>query len=51
MKTHMWLQCFKMYKTEIKFENREIRRGLMISYVKLVINYIERLDQVVMDGV
>jgi hypothetical protein len=36
---------------QIKFQNHEIRQGLMISYVKLVINYIECFEQVIMDGV
>jgi hypothetical protein len=51
MKIHMRLQCFKLYKMQIKFENHEIRRGLMVSYVKLLINHIECFEQVVMDGV
>jgi hypothetical protein len=34
----------------MKFENHEIRRGLMVSYVKLVINNIECFEQVVIDG-
>jgi hypothetical protein len=32
-------------------KNHEIRQGLMISYLKLVINHIEYFEQVVMDGV
>jgi hypothetical protein len=36
---------------QIKFENHKIRQGLMISYVKLVINYKECFKQVIMDGV
>jgi hypothetical protein len=36
---------------QIKFENHEIRQGLMISYVKLVINHVEYFEQVIMDGV
>jgi hypothetical protein len=36
---------------QIKFENHDNRRGLMVSYVKLVINHIECFEKVVMDGV
>jgi hypothetical protein len=36
---------------QTKFEDLEIRQGLMISYVKLVINHIECFEQDVMDDV
>jgi hypothetical protein len=36
---------------QTKFENHEIRQELMISYVKLVINYWEGSEQVVTHGV
>jgi hypothetical protein len=33
-----------LYKMQTKFENHEIRQGLMTSYVKLVINHIESFE-------
>jgi hypothetical protein len=42
---------FKFYKMQLKFENHEIRRERMASYVKLVINHIECFEQVVKDDV
>jgi hypothetical protein len=36
---------------QLKFENHEIRRERMASYVKLVINHIECFEQVVKDDV
>jgi hypothetical protein len=35
----------------MKFQNHDIRQGLMISYVKLVINHIECFQEVVIDSV
>jgi hypothetical protein len=36
---------------QTKFKIHEIRQGLMIFYVKLVINHIEGFEQVVVDSV
>jgi hypothetical protein len=47
---HAVVLFFNCIKMQIKFENHEIHRGLMVSYVKLVINHIECFEQIVIDG-